>query len=419
MKIHTVCLGDSIRSVAEQYGIPESRILFDNEIVQHQRLFPGQTLVIGEPTRTDSVRGGDTLQKIAARNEIDVLTLLQCNPYLASHTPTPSQPLNIAYAQGSQNLLVHAYSGTEDDAILKKRLPLITVLSVQNVTTLQNGELHLTAHAHSLAALARRYRALPVLCVDLGGPYGQNGQNGSWELTRIFSERSQLDRFAAGITAAAKGGGFCGIEPMLPPAPDADAAQIEMLFSALAACCEREGLYLLASLYADMQTSETAERSMLKTVSFASLRSCPREDDIPAAAAPLDRVRKAIAKRQVTRFAEKLLLGIPTFGVDYTRTANGYRRRIADAAEICRGQFPFPEIAFDKKSRTPCARYSESVRHTPVLHLLHYEDARSLAAKLALVAEYGLAGISICSLTYDIPALWQLLNQTCRVAKYG
>jgi len=30
MKIHSVSLGEGIRTIAEQYGVPESRILFDN-----------------------------------------------------------------------------------------------------------------------------------------------------------------------------------------------------------------------------------------------------------------------------------------------------------------------------------------------------------------------------------------------------
>ena len=58
MKIHTVERGESIRSVAELYGVPESRILFDNELDPHHRLYHGQTLIIGEPTTAAIVCGG-------------------------------------------------------------------------------------------------------------------------------------------------------------------------------------------------------------------------------------------------------------------------------------------------------------------------------------------------------------------------
>ena len=116
MKIHTVERGESIRSVAELYGVPESRILFDNELDPHHRLYPGQTLIIGEPTRTDSVRGGDTLERIAKRNDTDVLTLLQNNPHLAAAGLVPSQPLNIAYdRKNSRCIPVHAYSDTAEE----------------------------------------------------------------------------------------------------------------------------------------------------------------------------------------------------------------------------------------------------------------------------------------------------------------
>ena len=62
--------------------------------------------------------------------------------------------------------------------------------------------------------------------------------------------------------------------------------------------------------------------------------------------------------------------------------------------------------------------YTEDAYHCPVGHTLCYEDAHSLAAKLAVVEKYGLCGISVCSLAYDIPVFWQLLNQTYKVAKY-
>lgn len=416
MKIHTVCLGDSIRSVAELYGIPESRILFDNEIVRHQRLFPGQTLIIGEPTRTDSVRGGDTLKKIAERNEIDTLTLLQCNPYLALHGLIPSLPLNIAYAQSSQKLLVHAYSDTADDAILEKRLAQITILSVQNVATLKNGAVYLTDRAYRLSALARRFHVLPVLCVDF---YDSNGQIDRAALAQILSVKTQIGQFAECIAAAAKSGGFAGVELALPNMHNTDAAQADMFFSELAAYCEKDGLYLLSPWLADLPSAEKTDRKRLRTVSLMPMRNCLYDDDsrTALAAAPIDRIRKVLASRLTAQFAKKLLLDIPTFGLDYTRIENGYHKCVVDAAEVCRGLFPFPEIFFDKKSRTPCARYSEQIRHTSVLHLLYYEDARSLAAKLALVAEYGLAGVSIHSLAYDIPALWLLLNQIYSIVK--
>ena len=109
---------------------------------------------------------------------------------------------------------------------------------------------------------------------------------------------------------------------------------------------------------------------------------------------------------------------MPTFGIDYTRAANGYRKRAVEPEPLLRTLVPPPEIRFDETAGTPRATYSEDVRHSPTTHMLCYEDAHSYAAKLALVKQLGLCGVSVCSLAYDAPVFWQLLNQTCTVAKY-
>ena len=65
MVIHTVRKGDSIYSIAREYGVPPSRIITDNMLENPSKLAVGQSLVILFPTQTHTVRGGDTLQSIA------------------------------------------------------------------------------------------------------------------------------------------------------------------------------------------------------------------------------------------------------------------------------------------------------------------------------------------------------------------
>ena len=95
---------------------------------------------MSKPTRTDVVRGGDSIGSVAERNEISVLSLLQNNPTLSASELTPSQTLNIRYDKSeSKPILVHAYTGAASDADIAKRLPYISLLSVQNAARLQNG----------------------------------------------------------------------------------------------------------------------------------------------------------------------------------------------------------------------------------------------------------------------------------------
>ena len=416
MKIHTVTRGESIRSVAEQYGVPESRILFDNELDTSQKLYPMQTLVIGEPTRTDSVRGGDTPERIAARNDTDVLALLQNNPRLAAAGLVPAQPLNIEYDKGGERpIFVHAYSGTASDAALQKRLPLISALSVQNAALLQSGKLQLLDAAARIAALARKFRAQPILCIEANDAYGRYDAGA---VSQILSAPRQTERFIQSAMHAAKAGGFNGMELDFLPTPGGDGARLCELTLALAGLCEESGLHLFLPWLPNLPQAPTVAESQMDTASLVPMQSYLYDNGKAAsAAAPLDRMREALSKDFAVRYAKKLLLGIPTFGIDYTRAANGYRKRAVEADTHLRSLAPPPEIEFDEAAMAPRATYNENVHHAPTPHTLCFEDARAFAAKLELAKQFGLCGVSVCSLGYDAPLFWQVLNQTCTVAK--
>lgn len=417
MKIHTVERGESIRSVAELYGVPESRILFDNELDPHHRLYPGQTLIIGEPTRTDSVRGGDTPERIAKRNDADVLTLLQNNPHLAAAGLVPSQPLNIAYdRKNSRCIPVHAYSDTAEESTLRKRLPLVSVLSVQNAALLQSGRVQLLESAQRLAALAREYRTLPILCIEAVDAYGRYDTGA---VVQILSSPNLTERFIRSTLEAVKAGGFAGAEFLFMPVPACDEGRLTELLLALSGRFEECGLYLLAPWLPNLPQADSVVENMMDIADFVPIRNYLFDDSKNASpAAPLDRIEAALTAEFVPKFAKKLLVGIPTFGIDYTQAAVGYRKRAVSAEHICRTLTTPPDVRFDETAQTTFAVYTEDAYHCPVGHTLCYEDAHSLAAKLAVVEKYGLCGISVCSLAYDIPVFWQLLNQTYKVAKY-
>ena len=75
MQIYTVKSGDSIYSIAREFGTTPARIIADNELTDPGRLAVGQSLVILEPTRTYTVRGGDTLMGIADLFDVSIMQL--------------------------------------------------------------------------------------------------------------------------------------------------------------------------------------------------------------------------------------------------------------------------------------------------------------------------------------------------------
>lgn len=82
MLIHVVKPGDTVYSIALEYGIPMSQLILDNGLETSSRLAVGQALVVQFPTQTHTVQPGETLASIAAAYQLPLRQLYRNNPIL-------------------------------------------------------------------------------------------------------------------------------------------------------------------------------------------------------------------------------------------------------------------------------------------------------------------------------------------------
>ena len=67
MPIHVVQQGDTVGSIARQYGVSPQRIISDNNIRYPRYLPLGQALIVLIPETVYTIRVGDTLNSVARR----------------------------------------------------------------------------------------------------------------------------------------------------------------------------------------------------------------------------------------------------------------------------------------------------------------------------------------------------------------
>ena len=65
--IHVVTGGETVYSIARQYGVDPVRLAADNGVPQTGRLAVGQTLAVQFPREVYEVQPGDTLTTLAGR----------------------------------------------------------------------------------------------------------------------------------------------------------------------------------------------------------------------------------------------------------------------------------------------------------------------------------------------------------------
>lgn len=128
------------------------------------------------------------------------------------------------------------------------------------------------------------------------------------------------------------------------------------------------------------------------------------------AVAPLPNVRAVLDYAVTAIPAEKILLGVPNYGYDWplpfiqgvTRAQSISNQRAIELAlqhNIA--------IQYDDSARAPFFHYTDGAG---TVHEVWFEDARSLDAKLRLIAEYGFQGAGIWNLMRPFSQIWLLLD---------
>ena len=135
----------------------------------------------------------------------------------------------------------------------------------------------------------------------------------------------------------------------------------------------------------------------------------------PMAVSPLPQVRSVLDYAVGVIDPGRIYLGVPLYGYDWappyvrgeSRAESLSPRRAVELA-LRTGA----EIQYDETARAPYFYYTSRDGRA---HVVWFEDARSMDAKLRLVAEYGLRGAGIWNLMREMPQAWTLLNALYQV----
>jgi spore germination protein len=137
----------------------------------------------------------------------------------------------------------------------------------------------------------------------------------------------------------------------------------------------------------------------------------------PRAVAPLNEVERVIRYATESMPAQKILMGIPLYGYDWTLPyvqGGPYAKVVSPQDALALAVEHWVPIRYDPSAQSPFFTYGDEAGKE---HVVWFEDARSIQAKFDLVKRYGLRGVSYWKLPIDSPQNWQLLNDNFRVRK--
>lgn len=127
----------------------------------------------------------------------------------------------------------------------------------------------------------------------------------------------------------------------------------------------------------------------------------------PGSTAPLRWVEASMAYAATQIAPERLILGVPFYGYDWNVSTGppAHALRHVDTRRLLEQTGAIP--TFDPATASAWFRYEADGEQ----HEVWYEDDRALAAKLALVAKYGLRGAGAWRLGQEDPGAWAVWDQ--------
>ena len=418
MEIHVVQPGETLASIAQAYGASVSLLRTDNQLPDPTRLVTGQTIVVRHPTATYTVRPGDTLFSIARDSGLSPRQLLRLNPVLRGEWAVfAGQTLVLAdESEPSANILVTGYAYPfVDKGLLQRELPYLSGLIPFTYGIRPDGGLVELDDA-ALISAARQMGITPVMHLST---LTQEGRFDSSLASLVLNDEQVQDTMLSNLLATVEQRGYEALDVDFEFIPAEDAVPYANFIARLRSNLAPLGIPVIVALAP--KTSADQPGLLYEGHNYALLGQAADAVLLmtyewgytygpPMAVAPLPNVRRVVEYALTEIPAEKILLGIPNYGYDWTLPfVQGESRAtsISNQYAVTLAGDNDADISFDPQAQAPFFRYRDDMNRE---HEVWFEDARSIRAKLSLIAEYGLLGAGYWNLMRPFPQNWLVLN---------
>lgn len=414
MIIYVTQPGDSLYSAAEKFDVPLSRMIADNNAEDLLFLPVGLALIINNDVRNYTVRPGQSLYSIARSFGITPEEILEINPQIESpenirpgdviKIPMQVEKLGSIYVNG------YAYTSIVPQTLMRV-LPSLTYIAPFSYETGADGSLSSLPDGFMIET-ALRSGVKPVMTLTNITPDGNfDGEI----LNSLVRENSET--FFENVLNVLQEKNYYGVNIDFEYIPGGLREEYNRFIENFVEILHENGYTAAAALAPKTRSDQpgvlyeghdyaavgaAVDKAILMTYEWGYTYGPPR------AVAPINEVERVVQYALTEIPKEKIMISIPNYGYDWTLpyTPGRLARTVSNGEAVMLASRYGAEIQFDETAKTPYFYYTANNTE----HIVWFEDARSVEAKLRLIDKYSLSGVSYWTVNSYFPQMYIVQN---------
>ncbi len=423
MIIYTVNRNDTLYGIARQFGTTVAELQRFNNLGNTDYLTVGQDILIPVSGGIHTVKSGESLYSIASLYGISLNSLINANPEIRPpYTIYPEQIIKIpASPAPKKTIAVNGYAYPNIDRnVLRQTLPYLTYLSVFSYSVASDGSLD-TVDDTELISIAKSARTAPIMVIT----NTEQGQGFKSEIAEsVLNNREAKEALMNNVINTALTKGYLGVDVDFEYIYPKDREAYNSFLAEFGTRLRQNGLELSTAIAPKISATQVGtlyeahdyafhgsavDRVIIMTYEWGYLYGPPM------AVAPYTEVKRVLSYAVTEIPSEKILMGMPNYGYDWTLPYEEGRpaRILSVEGALELANRVGADIQFNESSQAPFFEYT----HNGQDHIVWFENARSTAARLQLINDFSLGGASYWTVNQFYLQNWRVLESMFNIEK--
>ncbi len=422
MIIYTVQSGDTLYSIAREFGVTVAELERFNDLPDQNLLTVGQDVLIPVSGTIHRVLNGESLYSIASHYGVPLDSVINSNPDIKPpYTIYPDQIIKIPEPTTKRTISVNGYAYPNiNRGVLQQTLPYLTYLSIFSHRVSSDGTLG-TVNDSELISISKASRVAPIMVIT----NTEEGGGFSSDVAHAVLETSETrENLINNVISTATRKGYSGVDVDFEYIYPSDRELYNSFLTELKAELQPRGLTLSTAIAPKISATQVGtlyeahdyafhgsivDYLIIMTYEWGYLYGPPM------AVAPYSEVKKVLSYAVTEIPSQKILMGMPNYAYDWTLPfTEGRPAEILSINQaIKRADNLGAEIQFNQTSQAPFYEYSQN----GVKHIVWFENARSTMARLQLVNDFNLGGLSYWTINQFYAQNWRVVDSMFNIRK--